>query len=139
MKIKCAVLCAFALVSPICFADGQYGCVTGVAGGFDYENGGWVKTSFTRNNLLVSIRRGGKELEYKEVNHDKGFNLTCVEGMSSPKDGKYLNCNTPYGLNVVFNESSMQGAISSILGAVATDKSGNRDSLFVKTITCQKF
>ena len=139
MKMKFTLFCTFALMSSMCFADGQYGCVTGVSGGFDYDNGGWVKTSFTRNNLLVSVRRGGKELEYKEVNQDKGFNLTCTEGMSTSKDGKYLNCNTTYGLNVVFNESSMQGAISSILGAVATDKSGTRDSLFVKTITCQKF
>ena len=117
-------------------ADGQYACISGETAGLNWERGKWSVSRFTPVNSLISVKSNGERLEHKEAGAEVASILRCNKD-NVDKTG-YLNCSTSYGKHIVFSESTLQGGISSILGAVMNGAS-YKDSLYVSTITCQKF
>lgn len=134
MKTIFALFAIF--ISTPVLADGQYACISGQSAGLNWDKGAWMVTKFTPVNSLISVRGNGEVLEHKEVGSEVATILKCNK-TSLGKTG-YLNCSTTYGKHIVFSESTLQGGVSTVLGAVMSDPS-YKDSLYVSTITCQKF
>ena len=68
----------FSCLSATVHADGQFRCVMNVSGGFNWENGSWELTNFTKTNILISIQGGGTRLKYKDPSDNYETDFTCT-------------------------------------------------------------
>jgi hypothetical protein len=121
-------------ISTSVLADGQYACVSSDAAGLNWEDGSWKVSKFKDVNSLLSIKGSGSKVEYKAADSNSPDTLNCTL-----TDLDFLKCSSDMtALNIVFNEKSLRGGVSGLLGSL----SGNpkyKDSLYVMPITCQKF
>jgi hypothetical protein len=126
----------FSFLSATVYADGNYGCVINVSGGFHWENGSWKLTNFIKENLLISVQGNGSRLKYKSASDVDEGNFVCTT--TNFGVFKFLNCHDNFGNMVVFDEVTLKGGSSSLNGSIGRN-SKYKDSLSVKEFTCQKF
>ena len=123
-------------------ADGNYGCVMNVSGGFIWENGTWKLSNFHKKNILISIQGNGSRLKYKQASDTFESEYVCTLGnfydVQQKKGFDFLNCKDDFGGMVVFDEITLKGGESQLNGSL-TRSNQYKDSLSVREFTCQKF
>ena len=129
-------------LSATVYADGNYGCVMNVSGGFRWENGTWKLTNFIKENILISIQGNGSRLKYKQASDTFESEYVCTLSFSYDVQRKkifdFLNCKDDFGGMVVFDEVTLKGGESQLNGSL-TRSNQYKDSLSVREFTCQKF
>jgi len=125
-------------LSATVYADGNYGCVMNISGGFNWENGSWKLTTFTKENLLISVQENGSKLKYKTASDSVEDEYVCTTQILWVQQTKFLNCHNHWGNMVVFDEVALKGGSSFLNGSI-TRSNQYKDSISVKEFTCQKF
>jgi len=130
----------FSCLSATVHADGNYGCVQNVSGGFSWEKGSWKLSNFTKQNILISVQGNGSSMKFKEASDTYESELVCHLSKFFTRNGSsdFLTCSDDSGGTVVFDEINLKGGISYLLGSI-TKSNQYKDSLSVKEFTCQKF
>lgn len=115
------------------YADGMYACMQDFVYGADWKNQRWSSANFFEKKIIIKVINGGRNIEFKKgesgVDYMQCSKLITFSGIS---------CSTSYGTTVLFDEVTLNGANSELLGAVMP-KSSQRDSLSVSYFSCQKF
>jgi hypothetical protein len=123
-------------ISNSALANGQYACMEGMSSGLVWENGVWKTSQFDKNNFILTVRNNQTEIEQKFVGKDTSTKFKCDRTKVLTFD--FLNCVSRSAAHITFDENTLSGAHSRLLGSVASiDKF--RDTLSVNTFTCQKF
>jgi hypothetical protein len=129
-------------LSATVYADGNYGCVMNVSGGFNWENGTWKLSNFHKENILISIQGNGSKLKYKQASNTFESEYVCTLSkfydIQRKKSFDFLNCKDDFGGMVVFDEVTLKGGESQLNGSL-TRSNQYKDSLSVREFTCQRF
>ncbi len=133
---RIATTILFSLLSVTVYADGNYGCVMSVSGGFHWENGNWKLTNFAKENILISVKENGSKLNFKRASMNYEYPFTCVTVGYPSENASLLSCRGT-GL-IEFDEINLRGGYANIFGSIQKNKD-SRDSLSVTEFTCQKF
>lgn len=140
MKAKFILLLLFSLYTTISQADGQYGCVTNVSGGYNWSNSEWKLVHGKKNNILIKIEKNGNKLIYKEAGDQFEIEYKCTKEIVYgiiEADKTILSCSQATSL-LVFDEANKIGGMANIMGAINTNRK-YRDSMYLNQFTCQKF
>ena len=131
---KLLIACCVSLVSFNSSADGKYGCVMSVAGGFFWQGNSWQLKNFEKENIIISVQRNGSALKYRATSDDSDYEYTCT---ASTKN-RYLTCVDTLGSLLLFDEVGLKGGVAQLLGSIARSTE-DKDSLSVAEFTCQRF
>ena len=118
------------------YADGNYGCVMNVSGGFIWENGTWKLTEFSKQNILIRVQQNGTLLQLKYASDTFEFRYSCSTINFPSENTNFLSC---HGNGLIeFDEVNLKGGLAKVGGFVQRNNK-KRDSLSVTEFTCQKF
>lgn len=129
----------FALfISMNSYADGMYGCVMDVAGGFNWKNGEWSFTRIVKENLTLKVTNGNRRIDLKFAKEEVVYQFDVCTSTGSWNKEPFITCSNNFGATVVFSEKSQKGGYSALNGA-ASMNSSYKDTMMTAAFSCQKF
>ena len=136
-KIVTRILFLAALISaPVMAQNVTYACQYIESGGLNWENKRWKSVSFKLERpFFLSASNSSLTVESvsKVFSNEQMIPSFCHVTFTNTQ-----TCSDPVGRALIFDFTSMNGAISRIFGGSMPDNNSKKDSLMVQAFTCTK-